>query len=107
MDSVEIRKTISDRADFLRKLIEDTPIDHSDRYEYEMRLATLTDGISIIKVGAQTEVERHEKKHRVEDAIKAVKSASQEGVIPGGGTALLRCIEAIDALESSGDESLD
>jgi chaperonin GroEL len=103
-DNIQNKKSISDRIDFLKGQLEDTPLDHIDRPEFETRLATLTDGISVLKVGATSEAERHEVKRRVEDGVKAVKSAREEGVTPGGGVALLDCIQALPELE--GDEQV-
>lgn len=68
------------------------------------RITRLASGIAIIRVGASTEVEMIEKKHRIEDALEAVRSAQQEGIIPGGGVALLRCIDDVEGLEGDNEE---
>jgi chaperonin GroEL len=69
-------------------------------------LAKLVGGVAIIKVGAATETEMKEKKARVEDAMHATRAAVEEGIVPGGGVALVRCIPAIDALKLEGDEKI-
>lgn len=99
-DNVLVKKSVSDRIDFIKSQITDAPIGSLDRELLEKRLATLTDGICVLKVGGQTEVERHERKHRVEDAVRALKSASEEGVTPGCGVALLRCVHAVDEVKT-------
>ena len=68
------------------------------------RITRLASGIAIIRVGASTEVEMIEKKHRIEDALEAVRSAQQEGIIPGGGVALLRCLDDVEGLEGDNEE---
>jgi len=98
MDTIEVRKRIADRVQELEEALKKAPATGTDREELKKRLATLTDGVSIIKFGAQTEVERHEKKHRIEDAVRAVQSAREEGVTIGGGSSYLRCIAALDAM---------
>lgn len=70
-----------------------------DKEKLQERLAKLTGGVAVIKVGAATEVEQKEKQHRVEDAVKATKAAIEEGIVPGGGVALIRSLEALDKLE--------
>jgi chaperonin GroEL len=105
-DSVEIRKRMSDKVTELENLLK-TELDDIAQKEVKKRLATLTDGVSIIKFGAQTEIERHERKHRIEDAVRAVQSAREEGVTIGGGSSYLRCLEALNGLEVEGkDEQL-
>jgi chaperonin GroEL len=99
-DSEEAKERVTERIGFIEEQLKDAPEGSLQRQDLELRLATLTDGITVLKVGAQTEVERHEYRKRVEDAVKAVQSAKKEGVTPGGGTAYLRCIEAVDAIES-------
>jgi chaperonin GroEL len=78
-----------------------------DREKLQERLAKLSGGVAVIKVGAATEVELKEKKHRIEDAVSATRAAIEEGIVPGGGVALIRAEEAIDpdALGLSGDEA--
>ncbi|CCH90239.1 60 kDa chaperonin (Protein Cpn60) (groEL protein) [Modestobacter italicus] len=94
---------ISDRVAQIRREIEDTDSDW-DREKLQERLAKLAGGIAVIRVGAATEVEMKEKKHRIEDAIAATRAAVEEGVVPGGGSALVHAAEAIDALTLTGDE---
>jgi chaperonin GroEL len=94
---------ISDRVAQIRREIEDTDSDW-DREKLQERLAKLAGGIAVIRVGAATEVEMKEKKHRIEDAIAATRAAVEEGVVPGGGAALVHAAAAIDALSLTGDE---
>ncbi|MCL2780108.1 MAG: chaperonin GroEL [Actinomycetia bacterium] len=95
---------ISDRIAQIRKEIEDTDSDW-DREKLQERLAKLAGGIGVIKVGAATEVELKERKHRIEDAISATRAAIEEGIIAGGGTALLHAASALDDLVLTGDEA--
>ncbi len=90
------------RIAMIRNQIEETTSDY-DREKLQERLAKLAGGVAVIKVGAATETEMKEKKMRVEDALHATKAAAQEGIVPGGGVALLRAAKALDALEVSGD----
>ncbi|MGY1728470.1 chaperonin GroEL [Geodermatophilus sp. SYSU D01062] len=94
---------ISDRVAQIRREIEATDSDW-DREKLQERLAKLAGGIGVIRVGAATEVELKERKHRIEDAIAATKAAVEEGVVPGGGSALVHAAAAIDALDLTGDE---
>ncbi|MBB3678125.1 chaperonin GroEL [Modestobacter versicolor] len=94
---------ISDRVAQIRREIEATDSDW-DREKLQERLAKLAGGIAVIRVGAATEVEMKEKKHRIEDAIAATRAAVEEGVVPGGGSALVHAASAIDALDLTGDE---
>jgi chaperonin GroEL len=94
---------ISDRVAQIRREIESTDSDW-DREKLQERLAKLAGGIGVIRVGAATEVELKERKHRIEDAIAATRAAVEEGVVPGGGSALVHAAAAIDALDLSGDE---
>ncbi|MGY2067685.1 chaperonin GroEL [Blastococcus sp. SYSU DS0619] len=94
---------IGDRVAQIRREIDATDSDW-DREKLQERLAKLAGGIGIIRVGAATEVELKERKHRIEDAIAATRAAVEEGVIPGGGSALVHAAAAIDALDLSGDE---
>ena len=87
----------------IRREIEATDSDW-DREKLQERLAKLAGGIGVIRVGAATEVEMKESKHRIEDAIAATRAAVEEGVVPGGGSALVHAAAAIDALDLSGDE---
>jgi chaperonin GroEL len=97
---------IKGRVGQLKGEIEKTDSDY-DREKLQERLAKLSGGVALIKVGAATEVELKEKKHRIEDAVSATRAAIEEGTVPGGGVALIRAEEAIDvdALGLSGDEA--
>ncbi|HEY6167550.1 MAG TPA: chaperonin GroEL [Verrucomicrobiae bacterium] len=88
---------IQGRVNQIRRQIEETTSDY-DREKLQERLAKLAGGVAVINVGAATETEMKEKKARVEDALHATRAAVQEGIVPGGGVALLRCLPAIDAL---------
>ena len=92
------REAISGRVKQLRNQVEETTSDY-DREKLQERLAKLVGGVAVIKVGAATETEMKEKKARVEDAMHATKAAVEEGIVPGGGVAFLRCIEAVKALK--------
>ncbi|MDP9390426.1 MAG: chaperonin GroEL [Actinomycetota bacterium] len=96
-------EAIADRVAQIRREIEDTDSDW-DREKLQERLAKLAGGIGVIRVGAATEVELKERKHRIEDAIAATRAAVEEGVIPGGGSALVHAVGAIEGLDLSGDE---
>jgi chaperonin GroEL len=97
------QKDIEGRIKQLRAQIEDTTSDY-DREKLQERLAKLAGGVSIIKVGAATETEMKEKKARVEDALHATRAAVEEGIVPGGGVALLRASAALQHLKLDGDE---
>jgi chaperonin GroEL len=96
-------EAIGDRVAQIRREIEATDSDW-DREKLQERLAKLAGGIGVIRVGAATEVEMKEKKHRIEDAIAATRAAVEEGVVPGGGSALVHAAAALDSLDLSGDE---
>ncbi|MGY1834128.1 chaperonin GroEL [Blastococcus sp. SYSU DS0510] len=96
-------EAIGDRVAQIRREIDATDSDW-DREKLQERLAKLAGGIGVIRVGAATEVELKERKHRIEDAIAATRAAVEEGVIPGGGSALVHAASAIDALSLEGDE---
>ena len=96
-------KDIQGRIKQIRAQIEETTSDY-DREKLQERLAKLAGGVALIKVGAATETEMKEKKARVEDALNATRAAVEEGIVPGGGVALLRASEALDSLKLSGDE---
>jgi chaperonin GroEL len=89
----------------IRKQIEDSDSDY-DKEKLQERLAKLSGGVAVINVGAATETEMKEKKARVEDALHATRAAVEEGIIPGGGVGLLRCITALDKLKLEGDEQI-
>jgi chaperonin GroEL len=96
---------IQARVKQLRREIEETTSDY-DREKLQERLAKLAGGVAVIHVGAHTEVEMKEKKARVEDALHATRAAVEEGIVPGGGVALLRCAKAVNALQLEGDEAI-
>ena len=98
---------IKARADLLRKMIAESESDY-DKEKYQERLAKIGSGVAIIQVGGHTEAEMKQKKMRVEDALHATRAAAQEGILPGGGVALLRCRKAVDKVRSSarGDEKI-
>ena len=96
------RKEIDGRMKQIKAQIEETTSDY-DKEKLQERLAKLAGGVAIIKVGASTEVELKEKKHRVEDALSATRSALEEGIVPGGGVALLNVQKALDHLKLEGD----
>ncbi len=96
-------KEIQGRIKQIRAQIEETTSDY-DREKLQERLAKLAGGVAVIKVGAATETEMKEKKARVEDALNATRAAVEEGIVPGGGVALLRASDVLDSLKLSGDE---
>ena len=98
-------KDIQGRVAQIRRQIEETTSDY-DREKLQERLAKLAGGVAVINVGASTEVEMKEKKARVEDALHATRAAVEEGIVPGGGVALLRTAKAIDNLKLEGDEAI-
>jgi chaperonin GroEL len=95
---------IEGRIKQIRAQIEETTSDY-DKEKLQERLAKLAGGVAIIKVGAATETEMKERKARVEDALNATRAAVEEGIVPGGGVALLRASRALDGLDLSGDEA--
>ncbi|MCE2434327.1 MAG: chaperonin GroEL [Candidatus Latescibacteria bacterium] len=95
---------IQGRTSQIRRQIEDTTSDY-DREKLEERLAKLAGGVAVINVGAATETEMKEKKARVEDALHSVRAAVEEGIVPGGGVALLRSLGALDETDVHGDQS--
>ncbi|OGL74086.1 chaperonin GroL [Candidatus Uhrbacteria bacterium RIFCSPHIGHO2_12_FULL_60_25] len=96
---------VAARAGQIKKQLETTESEF-DREKLQERLAKLSGGIGVIKVGAATEVEMKEKKHRIEDAVAATKAAIEEGIVPGGGVALLRALPALDAVKVEGEEAV-
>lgn len=96
-------KKIEARMRQIRTQIEETTSDY-DREKLQERLAKLTGGVAVISIGAASEAEMKEKKARVEDALNATRAAVEEGIVPGGGVALVRCSAALDNLNLSGDE---
>jgi len=96
---------IKARMTQIKAQIEETTSDY-DREKLQERLAKLAGGVAVIKVGAATEVELKEKKHRIEDALSTTRAAVEEGIVAGGGTTLLQAIPALDALHLEGDEQV-
>lgn len=96
---------IQGRVKQIKTQIEETTSDY-DREKLQERLAKLVGGVAVINVGAATETEMKEKKARVEDALHATRAAVEEGIVPGGGVALLRCIPALDKLKLGGDQQI-
>jgi chaperonin GroEL len=96
---------IQGRISLIKKQIEDTTSDY-DKEKLQERLAKLAGGVAVINVGAATETEMKEKKARVEDALHATRAAVEEGIVPGGGVALVRCIAAVEKMELTGDEQV-
>ena len=96
---------IQGRVKQIKTQVEETTSDY-DREKLQERLAKLVGGVAVINVGASTETEMKEKKARVEDALHATKAAVEEGIVPGGGVALLRCISALDKLKLDGDQKI-
>jgi chaperonin GroEL len=99
------KKAIEGRVKQLRAQIDDTTSDY-DREKLQERLAKLVGGVAVIKVGAATETEMKEKKARVEDAMHATKAAVEEGIVPGGGVALLRASKALSTLKLDGEQQI-
>ena len=96
---------IQARVQQIQNHIEATDSDY-DREKFQERLAKLTGGVAVISVGASTEAEMKQTKARMEDALHATRAAVEEGILPGGGVALLRCITAVDAVKGKGDEKI-
>ena len=103
MDGAGDKQAIEDRIRQIRTEIENTDSDW-DREKLQERLAKLAGGVCVIKVGAATEVELKEKKHRIEDAVQSTKAAVEEGIVPGGGVALLNAQTGLDKVDLEGDE---
>ena len=103
VDGNGVKATIEARVKQIRTQIDDTTSDY-DREKLQERLAKLVGGVAVINVGAATETEMKEKKARVEDALHATRAAVEEGVVPGGGVAYLRCLSALDRLKVDGGE---
>jgi chaperonin GroEL len=99
------KSALEGRVKQIRAQIDETTSDY-DREKLQERLAKLIGGVAVINVGAATETEMKEKKARVEDALNATRAAVEEGIVPGGGIALLRCLPALNALKTEGEETL-
>jgi len=104
IDGAGESEAIKSRIKQLKSEIENTDSDF-DREKLQERLAKLAGGVAVVKVGAATETEMKEKKHRVEDALQAARAALEEGVVPGGGVALLNAVESINVDDFEGDEA--
>jgi chaperonin GroEL len=105
VDGAGDKEKLAARVKQIRTQIEDTTSDY-DREKLQERLAKLIGGVAVINVGAATEIEMKEKKARVEDALNATRAAVEEGVVPGGGVAYIRCLEALSKLELKGEQQL-
>jgi len=105
IDGAGDEKEIQKRVQQIRKHIEETDSDY-DREKFQERLAKMTGGVAIISVGAATEAEMKQTKARMEDALHATRAAVEEGILPGGGVALLRAIEAVAEVKGRGDEKI-
>jgi len=105
VDGGGTQKAIEGRIKQLRTQIDETTSDY-DREKLQERLAKLAGGVAIIKVGAATETEMKDKKARVEDALHATRAAVEEGIVPGGGVALLRAAKKLEGLKADGDEQI-
>ncbi|WP_420207944.1 chaperonin GroEL [Candidatus Electronema sp. JC] len=99
------KDALAARVKQIRTQIDDSTSDY-DREKLQERLAKLIGGVAVINVGAATEIEMKEKKARVEDALNATRAAVEEGVVPGGGVAFVRCIKAVEALQLEGEQKL-
>ena len=105
IDGAGKQDEIDKRVQQIRNHIEGTDSDY-DREKFQERLAKITGGVAIISVGAATEAEMKQTKARMEDALHATRASVEEGILPGGGVALLRAIEAVNAVKASGDEQI-
>ncbi|MDO4902663.1 MAG: chaperonin GroEL [Limosilactobacillus sp.] len=103
VDGAGAKDAIADRVDQIKQAIAKTSSDF-DKEKLQERLAKLSGGVAVVKVGAATETELKEKKYRIEDALNATRAAVQEGFVPGGGTALVNVIPALEDVEATGDE---
>jgi len=105
VDGAGSRKALEGRVKQIRAQIDETTSDY-DREKLQERLAKLIGGVAVINVGAATETEMKEKKARVEDALNATRAAVEEGIVPGGGVALVRCLDALDKIKIKADQKL-
>jgi len=105
VDGAGSDQDIKDRIDQLKAQVGDSTSDY-DREKLQERIGKMAGGVAVVRVGAATEVELKEKKHRVEDALAATRAAVEEGIVPGGGVALLRAISALDSVNLEGDEAI-
>ena len=104
VDGAGKKADIEGRVKQLRVQIEETDSDY-DREKLQERLSKLIGGVAVIRIGAATEIEMKEKKARIEDALNATRAAVEEGIVPGGGIALVRCLDALDKTTVSGEET--
>ncbi len=104
VDGAGSEEGIKDRINQIKKQMESSTSEF-DKEKLQERLAKLAGGVAVIQVGAATETELKEKKHRIEDALSATRAAVEEGLVPGGGTALLNCVSALDDVQLEGDEA--
>ena len=105
IDGAGSRERLEGRVKQLRNQIQETTSDY-DSEKLQERLAKLVGGVAVINVGAATETEMKEKKARVEDALNATRAAVEEGIVPGGGVAYLRCLDAIEKINLEGDQKV-
>jgi chaperonin GroEL len=105
IDGAGSRSALEGRVKQIRAQIDETTSDY-DREKLQERLAKLIGGVAVINVGAATETEMKEKKARVEDALNATRAAVEEGIVPGGGVALVRCLEALNKVRIKADQKL-
>jgi chaperonin GroEL len=105
VDGAGEKDDIEGRVKQIRAQIEETTSDY-DREKLQERLAKIIGGVAVINVGAATETEMKEKKARVEDALNATRAAVEEGIVPGGGVAYLRCLSALDKMKLEGDKKI-
>ncbi len=103
VDGAGSEEDVKARIANIKTQLEETDSEY-DREKLQERMAKLSGGVAIIQVGAATETELKEKKHRIEDALAATKAAVEEGIVSGGGTALINAIKAVEAIQSEGDE---
>ncbi len=105
IDGAGSQDVLKSRVKMLRAQVEETTSDY-DREKLQERLAKLIGGVAVIHVGAATEIEMKEKKARVEDALNATRAAVEEGIVPGGGVALVRCLPSLETLTLEGEENI-
>ncbi|MDM8266045.1 chaperonin GroEL [Limosilactobacillus pontis] len=104
VDGAGAKEAIAERVDQIKQAISKATSDF-DKEKLQERLAKLSGGVAVVRVGAATETEMKEKKYRIEDALNATRAAVQEGFVPGGGTALVNVLPALDDVEATGDEA--
>lgn len=105
VDGAGKKSAVQDRCELIKKQIEKSDSSY-DKEKLQERLAKLSGGVAVVRVGAATEVELKEKKARIEDALHATRAAAEEGIVPGGGVALLRAIKAVESLKLSGEQAI-